>query len=211
MPPAGLAARRGRVLALPLPEPGSFRSTLRQRPSGCQYPLGRTLLPQYEGEELLHERLLLRHCPGPVKTEFVILTPDEDMYIEDVADCFGSMLCGPGRELPPGVKARSSYRFSSSEGDPADPWYSEEEMAELEAEAVSLLRVERPGSEAAPAAHRLRHKTPDPRAREPEPERAASGSPLGSPRPPFHCLESVQLWIFFRYRSLSAFRRIHLV
>ena len=78
----------------------------------------RTVLVAYEGEELWHERLLLKRTG---KTSWLILTPDEDMYEEDLADYVDWKLTGPRRGLPYGIPVGKSYRFP-------DPWYDDEDL-----------------------------------------------------------------------------------
>ena len=60
----------------------------------------RTVLIGYPGEALWHERLLL-HDVG--NGSWVILTPDEDMFIEDLSRADSLRICGLNRELPRGI------------------------------------------------------------------------------------------------------------
>ena len=87
----------------------------------------------YPDEALWHERLLLHEVRSGV---WVILTPDEDMYIEDLNGCDGFRVCGPRRELPRGVLAGESYRFGQ-------PWYTNSELNDLKREAKELAEFQK--------------------------------------------------------------------
>jgi hypothetical protein len=116
---------------LPRAAPGSFQSTLGLRPFGSPLALGTTVMVAYEGEALWHERLLLRFVGSLPSLEFVILTPDEDMYIEDLLTV-RYLPTGARRQRPAKIGSGKSYRF-------AEPFYNDVEMAELECEAGGLL------------------------------------------------------------------------
>ena len=47
---------------------------------------------------------------------WVVLTPDEDMFVEDLSRVVSLRICGPKRELPRGIGNGESYRFGG-------PWY----------------------------------------------------------------------------------------
>ena len=55
----------------------------------------RTVLIGYGDEALWHERLHLH--------DVVVLTPDEDMFVEDLSRADSLRICGPSRELPRGI------------------------------------------------------------------------------------------------------------
>ena len=79
------------------------------------------MLIGYAGEALWHERLLLHD----LKSEsWVVLTPDEDMYIEDLSRADSLRICGPNRQLPRGIGNCEWYRFGG-------PRYTEVEMENL--------------------------------------------------------------------------------
>ena len=63
----------------------------------CRWTGSRTVLIGYAGEALWHERLLL-HDVG--NGSWVVLTPDEDMFIEDLSRADSLRICGRNRELP---------------------------------------------------------------------------------------------------------------
>ena len=60
----------------------------------------RTVLIGYAGEALWHERLLL-HDVG--NGSWVVLTPDEDMFTEDLSRADSLRICGRNREVPRGI------------------------------------------------------------------------------------------------------------
>ena len=60
----------------------------------------RTVLIGYAGEALRHERLFLQDVGDG---SWVVLTPDEDMFIEDLSRADSLRICGPNRELPRGI------------------------------------------------------------------------------------------------------------
>ena len=85
----------------------------------------------YGDEALWHERLLL-HDLG--NGSWVVLTPDEDMFVEDLSRADSLRICGPNRELPRGIGNGQSYRFGA-------PWYTPDELEVLRDEARLLAMV----------------------------------------------------------------------
>ena len=64
----------------------------------------------------------------------MVLTPDEDMYIEDLSRADSLRICGPNRQLPRGTGNGESYRFGG-------PWCTEVELETLRDEARQLALV----------------------------------------------------------------------
>ena len=62
----------------------------------------------------------------------MILTPDEDMFIEDLSRADSLRICGPNRALPRGIGDGGSCRFGA-------PWYTAEELEVLRDETRLLL------------------------------------------------------------------------
>ena len=58
-----------------------------------------TVLIGHAGEALWHERLLLHDVKNG---SWVVLTPDEDMFIEDLSRANSLRICGPNSELQRG-------------------------------------------------------------------------------------------------------------
>ena len=95
----------------------------------------RTVLIGYADEALWRERLLLHDLRNG---SWVILTLDEDVYIEDLTRADSLLTCGPNRQLPRGIGNGESYRFGG-------PWYTDVELEALcdEARQVALVVPER--------------------------------------------------------------------
>lgn len=91
---------------------------------------GRRILVGYVGEELWHERLLLARVPGK-PSHWVILTPDDDMYIEDLRACAGVRVVPVEGGLPRGVSVGTCYRFAAD--------FEGEELGNLKKEARELV------------------------------------------------------------------------
>ena len=75
---------------------------------------GRRVGVYYPDDDLWHERLLL-YPVVPKTGEWYVLTPDDDVYVENVAanddeGCTRAFMCGPDRERPQ-MAARKFYRF----------------------------------------------------------------------------------------------------
>ena len=101
----------------------------------------RTVLIGYGDEALWHERLLLHDIgDGSWVGSWVVLTPDEDMFVEDLSRADSPPICGPNRELPRRIDYGQSYRFGA-------PWYTPEELEVLREEA-RLLAMVKPAEDA---------------------------------------------------------------
>ena len=89
------------------------------------------MLIGYAGEALWHERLLV-HDVGDGR--WVVLTPDEEMFIEDVSRVDSPRIFILNRELPRGIGNGGSYHFGA-------PWYTAEELGVLRDKARLLAMV----------------------------------------------------------------------
>ena len=99
----------------------------------------------YAGEALWHERLLLHDLRNE---SWVILIPDEDMFLEDLSRADSLRICGPHRQLPRCIGNGESYRFGG-------PWYTDVALEALRDEARQLaLVVPGRGVEGQRVAHR---------------------------------------------------------
>ena len=67
---------------------------------------------EYPAEQLLHERLLVCQSHG---TQWAIVTPDLDVYVEDLAQLSLGILRADGRP-PPWAARRRSYCFEDLDG-----------------------------------------------------------------------------------------------
>ena len=72
---------------------------------------GRRVLVAYEDEALWHERYLLRKVAGTAAS-WCIITPDDDVYIEDFNKTAGVRVVAENGGLPRGVPRGSAYRFA---------------------------------------------------------------------------------------------------
>ena len=71
---------------------------------------------------------------GQKNGSWVVLTPDEDMFIEDLSRANSLRIRAPNRVLPRGIGNGGSYRFGA-------PWYTAEELEVLRDEARLLAMV----------------------------------------------------------------------
>ena len=83
------------------------------------------MLIGHAGEALWHERLFLHDVESG---SWVMLTPDEGMFIEDLSRADSLRIC----ELPRGIGNGGSYHFGA-------PWYTAEELEVLRDEHDSWL------------------------------------------------------------------------
>ena len=101
-------------------------------------------------EALWHERLPLYDMGDG---NWVVLAPDEDMFIEDLSRADSLRICGPNRELPRGIGNGQSYRFGGA-------WYTPDELEVLREEA-KLLAMMKPAGNAESEVHEvLRRRVP---------------------------------------------------
>ena len=106
------------------------------RAAGMPLDGSRTVLIGYGEEALWNERLLL-HDVGD--GSWVVLTLDEDMFVEDLSRADSLRICGPNRELPRGIGNGQSYRFGGA-------WYTPDELEVLREEARLLAMVKPAGA-----------------------------------------------------------------
>ena len=97
---------------------------------------GMSVLVQYQGFLLYHERLLvaeLDDMPGL----WAVLTPDDDLYVEEIAvpALDDIQILGPRRGLPRGIAAANVYLF--------DPPPAPDQIAISAPRAQALLAAER--------------------------------------------------------------------
>eukprot|EP00973_Karenia_brevis_P053901 7487213-Karenia_brevis.AAC.1 len=67
---------------------------------------GQRILLPFEGEALWHERLLLSHIS---KGKWIVMTPDEEVQIQDLSDIGRFRLVKPDGSLPLGIRRGHSY------------------------------------------------------------------------------------------------------
>jgi len=89
------------------------------------------VLISYGDEELWHERLLLAPTSGG---SWVVLSPDEEMFEEEIAGADGVRFCNAARHLPRGIAASTSYRFD-------EPWFTKQGLDELVAEGSAMAQL----------------------------------------------------------------------
>ena len=102
------------------------------------------------GEALWHERLPLYDMGDG---SWVVLTPDEDMFVEDLSRADSLRICGPNRELPRGIGNGQSYRFSGA-------WYTLDELEVLREEAKLLATVKPAGTAVSEMPEVMRRRVP---------------------------------------------------
>ena len=110
----------------------------------------RAVLKGYGGEALWHERLPLYDMGDG---SWVVLTPDEDMFIEDLSRADSLRICGSNRELSRGIGNGQSYRFSGA-------WYTPDELEVLREEAKLQAKVKPAGTAESEVHGVLRRRVP---------------------------------------------------
>ena len=100
---------------------------------------GERILVQFpdDQDELWHERLLLACVVGP---EWVVVTPDDDVQIQDLREVEVRFL-GPNRRLPRGVKGENAYMVYFP-NQPNNYWL-DTEIADYMLEGQKLATLER--------------------------------------------------------------------
>ena len=78
---------------------------------------------------------------------WVVIAPDEYMFIEDLSRADSLRICGPNRELPRGIGNGRSYRFGGA-------WYTPDEL-EMFREEAKLLAMLKPAGDAESEVHEV--------------------------------------------------------
>ena len=100
---------------------------------------------RYNGEALWHERLLLQRFGGAGSTEWAIVTPDGDVYVEDFSDT----TCAESIRLIPSTGGRPTGLVGKIYPFRAQPTPELRKQWKLEGElAISALKAERQGAPA---------------------------------------------------------------
>ena len=135
---------------LPIPGRDLMEEAAANPPRRDGLAAGQSILVKYEGYPIFHERVLVADV-DPWLSAWVILTPDDDLYIEEIcAPPLASIRQFIGdRGLPQGVPPGRAYLF--------DPPVDERGLRALEPRAAALVLAERRrlglGGPRAPAHH----------------------------------------------------------
>ena len=106
---------------------------------------GRSVLVWYDGDVCWHERVLLRLYRG---TQWAVVTPDEDVFIEDLDPQGGDIShirgLNPLRRVPEGIDGNNVYMVYM-EGQPGD-FYTPEQLAGFNREVDALPEFRTPAA-----------------------------------------------------------------